>query len=251
MLEKKNKKFMTFLANQIWSDWVESRAKLLKRYPHETFKNECLKFLDVFIKRFVFSIDSNHHKYLQMSTEKINASINEMNLMVEILFEDLITSAKLLSGESQFSRRSYVRTLFALIEGMVYQMKRVALCAYEADQVEFNEAEISILKEETYELTTKGTAKSRQGYPKTLENILFAFYVYGKVFKSIFEPDVRSNGWQSLQQAMKIRNRITHPKNINDMNISDEDIKILDNASKWFQDNNLSIRNKKYIMPDS
>lgn len=248
MSEKKAQEFLTFLARQLLADWNESRASLVEKHPNEKFKNECLKLLDFFVKQFLIKIDANHNKYIQEGTDNINESICEMNLMVEVLFEDLIASAKLLSDNSQFSRRAYVRTLFALIEGMVYQMKKVALCAYESDQVEFTDAEISILKEETYELTKKGAAKSVQRYPKTLENIRFSFYAYAKVFKSNFILDVDNNGWQSLNEVMKIRNRITHPKNIKDISISDKDIKVIDQAAKWFQENSVSIRKKKYMV---
>jgi len=42
------------------------------------------------------------------------------------------------------------------------------------------------------------------------------------------------NGWERLQQVLAIRNRITHPKKVEDLNVSDEEMLFMREANCWF-----------------
>ena len=48
------------------------------------------------------------------------------------------------------------------------------------------------------------------------------------------EIDFGVVGWADLKQAIKVRNRITHPKSISDLDISDTDIAIIQSGLLWF-----------------
>ena len=51
--------------------------------------------------------------------------------------------------------------------------------------------------------------------------------------RSPSELDVSGSEWQSFRRAIKIRDRITHPKSVSDLNISDEDYNDVSAGFGW------------------
>ena len=49
-----------------------------------------------------------------------------------------------------------------------------------------------------------------------------------------FELNLQGNGWVRYKKALKIRDRITHPKKIQNLAITDSEFDIVLNAWEWF-----------------
>ena len=137
---------------------------------------------------------------------------------------------------SPYIRRAHIRAFFALVEGLIYQLKQICLQFSEYDDKLFIYSELALLREESYEIHDNGTIVSRTKFIPILKNIKFAVKCYAKAHNSNFSLTTNENGWHSFICAVKIRNRITHPKRSADLTITDEDLTKIGEASAWYKD---------------
>jgi hypothetical protein len=159
-------------------------------------------------------------------------------LMIFFLNEELLlirNTGKLDSDDAGSSvsgslwRRIFIRSLFAYIEGTCFRLKQDVRLFKECSP-----QEDSIISEKSYVLDEKGSIKKRDLYLRPIENIRFAFRIYAGCFGPGFKLKTDGNGWNSYKNALKIRNRITHPKKIEDLKIPDEEWACIVNARTWF-----------------
>lgn len=155
-----------------------------------------------------------------------------------ILLEDALAAEQYLDkNDSQFARRSYVRSIFAYIEGSVWILKQVCLKAKPLSGVrKIHVAEYALLAEETYELKANGDPNTRTKFLRLPDNIRFLFKLINRLFNANIDIGIGTQTWDSLLEAIKIRNRITHPKNASAFKITDEDIKLCQDVCSWFND---------------
>jgi hypothetical protein len=161
-------------------------------------------------------------------------AVDELKKTFKILAEDVEESRAY--GEhnpTPFAHRTLLRTHFALIEGMTYCFRQVALAA--AKYGLFSPAEIALLKEENYHLNKKGQVATRNNWQQLLPSIIFSMRCYGRVHGAPFEPDIGDNGWACMHQYKKLRDRLTHPKSSADLQLSDRDLEIAMKAATWFK----------------
>jgi hypothetical protein len=133
--------------------------------------------------------------------------------------------------DQQTAKRLYARMFISYVESVLFKIKSEAL---EADTGKFSHAELALLAEKSYDLSDKGEPIERTYFGKIERNLKFAFRAYAKAFVLNYEPDYSSDRWQAFQQVVKIRNRITHPKNSDSMIINDEENKAISKAHDWF-----------------
>lgn len=138
--------------------------------------------------------------------------------------------------DNPFMRRAFVRATFAFVEGTAHTMKRIAIAMHEDGEVEFSNAELAVLREEAYELSGSGKAQKRKMKMRTLDNVRFAFDSFAHAHQLKASLRVDGSGWQEMQAALLIRHRLLHPKAPKDLELSDEEIEIVNGAGKWFQD---------------
>lgn len=142
--------------------------------------------------------------------------------------------------EDESAHRSLIRAHFAFIEGMVYQLRSVAL-ASGAKTGTFSAEEIAVLREETYSLNRKGELEKRDSFEKVLPMMLFSMSAYAKIHGAVFEPDTGSHGWEAMKKYVKIRNALTHPKSVDDLQVDEGKVEISGDAGDWFKDNLLNL----------
>jgi len=153
------------------------------------------------------------------------------------LSEDVDYARKLLEeNDSQIVRRTYLRSLFAFIEGNSFRLRQLALAAHIHRTQCFSNEEIIMLEEKDLGIKNNGNLKIRTKYIDFASNIRFSQKSYIKAFGGKL-PDYTVNGWAQLIKALEIRNRITHPRSENDLNISNEELKAIYEAKEWYSDN--------------
>ncbi|MBP8002551.1 MAG: hypothetical protein KA314_01510 [Chloroflexi bacterium] len=171
------------------------------------------------------------HKALQ-------ESLSELTELLYISQDDLSKLAKLVQGKEQDMtlRRAIYRAIFASIEGIVYQMKQVAFKTQGGYyQAEFSRQEIIFLLEESHYLEEKGETNIRYtNFVEINKNLRFAFSMLAKGFQTNTKLNVGGVGWEAFQKAIKIRNRLTHPKKTHDWIVSNEDMTVVMTAFNWF-----------------
>lgn len=159
-----------------------------------------------------------------------------MQELFEALVDDVIyISDLLISNNNQTNRRLYVRSVFALLEGEISERKKIALARHTNASPIFSDDEISLLMEHDTFLDNAGRAKVRSMHLPLSANLQFSLHVIAKAYSIEFNID-KSHGWESVLKAIKIRHRITHPKSNADIRISDEDMKIVDDALDWYKE---------------
>jgi hypothetical protein len=97
--------------------------------------------------------------------------------------------------DKQFWRRTYVRSLFARIEGITYNLKHLAPTFAELNNMKLSRAETAILKEESYKVNNDGDAITDKSKIRTADNLLFTFKIVHSVCKSANKINKSSKDW--------------------------------------------------------
>jgi len=125
----------------------------------------------------------------------------------------------------QSERRMHIRGIFATIEAVIYVMKQIALAAHPDPKcLTISEAERAFAMERVFKLMPSGDVEQQAAKIPLETNIKFAFKLLAKAGSASTVLDISGTEWQSLQGAIKVRDRITHPKNISDLTISDTEL---------------------------
>jgi hypothetical protein len=168
--------------------------------------------------------------------EDTKASGELFNALVSEVANELgiISKGKDRDKLSQPERRIYVRSVFATIEAWIYAMKQMAL-KWHPDPMcpTISEAERAFAQELEYKLTDSGEVESRRAKISLEVNLRFAFRLFAKSGYLTSDLDVSGSEWQVFRRAIKIRDRITHPKSVSDLNISDDDFKDVTTGLGW------------------
>jgi len=142
--------------------------------------------------------------------------------------------------DSQYTRRAYIRSMFALIEGTIWILKQSLLQAIEEIGLtsKFQPGERELLSDTTYELKNNGQIKEQTKFLKLTDNLKFTYAALGR--HTNVKPDLGTGtvAWENFTTAITIRNRITHPKSPDDLSISDSEIEICREVTHWY--NNLN-----------
>lgn len=161
-------------------------------------------------------------------------SFKEMLDMITILDEDCkehYEAIKINNGQTQ--RRAYVRSVFALIEGILHRTK-VATAHIDRIFGTIPTDELAVIEDTHLDINDKGNIAPKPFYPPFLENLKLTFSDFSKSTSSPFKLSIGGKGWRSLNEAVKVRNRLMHPKETKDLQVSDLEIKATRQAHKWF-----------------
>jgi hypothetical protein len=135
-------------------------------------------------------------------------------------------------------RRVCVRSVYALIEAVTYQMKQDAL---KAGGGTMSDAERAFCAEEAYELDSNGEVRVRSARLRPLDNLRFAFDISASVHGAEFTLDLSGSGWSSLTNGFRIRNRLAHPKQPADLVVSDKEITTIFAGLEWIEESVLGL----------
>lgn len=160
---------------------------------------------------------------------------------------------------TSFDKRTYIRTLFSFIEAMGFVFRRHALYAIELDlQCKARNAlnlkdenkthlkkwlesrklmhEWSLLCQDGFVPGPTGKLVKKKNKTPFANYIAFSIRSYSQHSRWFDCSDFfADNGWNDFKKAIRIRNRITHPKTESDVEISEKEMKLIENASVWFQ----------------
>ena len=138
------------------------------------------------------------------------------------------------SPQDGFWRRLVVTNVVTYLEACTFGFKRLALHQTEIFEVEISPAELALLKEEQHALNSKGEAESQEKpVQRFVPNLRFALNCFAKSHGLAFHLDISE---VPLKELEDLRNRVTHPKKVSDLTITDEDIKKAEKVSQWFLD---------------
>ncbi len=161
-------------------------------------------------------------------------TLQEILDLLPILVDDMKTAEELLDkNDQEYYRRTFVRTLFAMIEGSVHAMK-IALFAIGQSSGALNVPELVVCKESSFNLNERGKIKERAKRFRISENLRFTVNVIEHLLGAKIDLGVGTQDWNSFKKAIKIRNSVTHPKDSADLIISNADLKCIRSVNLWF-----------------
>jgi hypothetical protein len=136
------------------------------------------------------------------------------------------------------ARRILVRSIFAYIEALTFAIKTSAI---DHSEILHTAEELSFVKEEAYELNDRGLIRKTKAKLRLLSNLRFAFNLYAKLQGFEYVLNCGGTGWQQLTSSVKVRDRLTHPKSVADLFVTDDEIQTALSAFFWFDEEIISL----------
>jgi len=164
------------------------------------------------------------------------------------LVEDYFRTLEMLEGNSkdQYYRRMLLRSAFAYMEGIIFVFKGSTAGLLLAQHFQEIRSDMTKLLRETpylgfltdsgFVLSDKGELKPKKEHINLKTNIQYMFKIAATTYHSSYEVDKSGNGWECFQKSIKVRDRITHPKNSSDMEIAEDEISDVIKAISWFEE---------------
>jgi hypothetical protein len=146
-------------------------------------------------------------------------------------------AAKREENKKSFYRRQYLRAAAALVEGFISMLRQGALLSQE----KFSPEELLLLQEHEPVLKDNGEASVRNHFLPIKGRIRFAFLAYAKASQAEFRLNCSRSGWQDLVRLFKIRDRLVHPKNYEELFISDDELHSTKQALDFVLNNHLAV----------
>lgn len=138
-------------------------------------------------------------------------------------------------ADHEFNARQLVRAGFAYIEGVSFSLKVAAIDDAIDNGVELTQAEIDFAFEISHQLNEHGYIVEGAAHIKLTKNIKFAFNLYSKAHKLNKPFDAGLKWWHDLKIAIKIRDRLMHPRIPQDLDISPKEVITVISAVRGFE----------------
>tara|TARA_A200000113_G_scaffold220661_1_gene231179 strand:+ start:538 stop:1125 length:588 start_codon:yes stop_codon:yes gene_type:complete len=138
-------------------------------------------------------------------------------------------------AEHEFNARQLVRAGFAYIEGVSFAMKIAAIDDAIENGIELTQAEIDFAFEVSHQLNEKGNVVEVSAHINLTKNIKFAFNLYSKAHSLNQSFDAGLTWWSDLKKAIKIRDRLMHPRSPENLDIEPNEVITVISAVRGFE----------------
>jgi|GEM_PF-6531653 len=160
---------------------------------------------------------------------------NDLTQPLFVVSDDLERAAKdLRARDDSYSRRNYVRVLFAAIELTIYIQKQTILAAAADSSGQLTHPELMMLRGETYDIGSDGELLKRTKRIPMADNSIFTQRCVEKGFGLSLSSHTTGPSWDDFKNAIKLRNRITHPKGHKDFDVSKDEAELALRVGDWF-----------------
>jgi hypothetical protein len=140
------------------------------------------------------------------------------------------------SADYEFHARKFIRAAIAYIEGVTFSVKCKAVDDCLNSGIEVSDHERYLAVEIDAELNDKGEVVERPSKLRLADNIKFAFRMLERSQKTAKVFDPSSEWWSCLRSTIRVRDRLTHPKMPEDIDISGDEIIQAQKAVSGFED---------------
>jgi hypothetical protein len=152
--------------------------------------------------------------------------------LYELLIDDVSVSIK--QEDSPASRRSFIRAVFAFVEGCTYRFKLLALSFATHRDKSLSVGEVSVLSGQAFSVDDNGNIRVRRLLISPSANLQLATRLAARCFNvDTPKPAESKIGWNRFNKAVKLRNRITHPNTASDLAVSDAELQLVNHAFMW------------------
>ena len=146
----------------------------------------------------------------------------------QLIPDAAIAESHVIGSADGLVRRSYVRAVFALVEGLNYARLYIAKESAHLLPDARAKADVAAQSEKR-----KAKEDDAGGVPSSTRVSFAAF----AAAHGVENPLVATGSeWDAFLAAIAVRNRITHPLSSADCAVSDEDVALVRKAHHWYQD---------------
>jgi len=150
--------------------------------------------------------------------------------LTKVLNDDVL---RYRAAEDSAARRALVRSAFSYVEGSSFGFRYAALHLARIRNVTLSLGESLMCREVKYALNERGQVEERQVLSSPLANLRFALTVFSKVAGAPYEFPAGESGFERLQVAQRIRNRLTHPRKMEELEVSPDEQALVLEALDW------------------
>ncbi len=137
--------------------------------------------------------------------------------------------------DCQFHSRQLIRAIFAFIEAVTFSTKLKAVMYCGKYERGLTDVEVLFAMDREYEITDKGEVVGRPARIRLADNIRFAFVLQERALGTAEKFDANTEWWSNLKTAIKVRDRLMHPKWPKDVHITGEEAVAAVNAYHGFR----------------
>lgn len=182
------------------------------------------------------------------SGDNINGSFSsvatiKMNLIYSALMDDVCLVYPVLKSDqgsrkfdptilNQSKRRSLVRAIFALVEGMSFCL-RVGLL--EEKENELPHATVMALQELQIEIANEGQVKLKSIKTSIMNLLRLTVREYSSMYPGELKIKCTGADFEGLVKTVRVRDRLMHPRSLDDLTVTDGEIKLAVVGMNWFQ----------------
>ena len=175
-------------------------------------------------------------EHLEVTLKFWYSTISELESMQDFLSVEKINT--------QFYRRIFIRSVFSIIETYLYVTRELIKSKLVIDRApEISWADLAILNEQKVFLDMQGKIHVKEDFQMFEPSLRFTLDTFAKVFNSTL-PNYGDNNFEKLKKLSKRRNDITHPKLLELLIISDQEIKDTFSMFSWFLQTHALINSK-------
>ncbi len=143
----------------------------------------------------------------------------------------------LAAEDTQPNRRSLIRAIFAAIEGLTWQLKTNLSQTF---RLSLTHHEYAAMQEESYAVSQVGKVETVQRFIPLQTSLRLTIEIIRRL-RPTYSVDFGSRGWSNLQSAIKTRNRLVHPKVLEDLEVSNSDLEKAMSAFYWMLARNIEV----------
>ena len=140
------------------------------------------------------------------------------------------------TADYEFFARQLIRAAFAYVEAVTFSVK--AHSAWQCMERNFpiEPVERYFATDVEFEINEKGQVVERSARISLARNVRFAIMLHERVWitSSKFDPSV--GWWSSFREAVRIRDRLTHPKKPGDLDVSPDELLTVITAKGGFEE---------------
>ena len=166
----------------------------------------------------------------------LGKTLDELLEVSGVLLQDIesLVAAYRHDWSSQPLRRMFVRAYWSMIEGEVFCTKQFTLRACELGGKGLSAEERVFLSETRVVVDANGTEVLKHVHVDTLSNLKETLKIAASKLEVDWSPNFGTQDWEKLSCSLDLRHRITHPKTITELTISDSELDIHKDAFAWF-----------------
>jgi hypothetical protein len=99
----------------------------------------------------------------------------------------------------------------------------------------FTPAEQAMLREESYSVSKDGMTHAQPRFIPLIHNLLFSLDMFSRLVMPGFKLDISAPEWQRFLRGLEVRNRLTHPRSVQDLEVSEADLLDVHFGYKWLE----------------